>query len=109
MGPDDQEHLEAALAEKKKLSDLYCTGCNYCMPCPHGVDIPGNLALMNLHRLYGATEWASQRYAWKKAEGESGLRASACVQCGECEPKCPQNIPIIEQLAETHAALGGDT
>ncbi len=36
----------------------------------------------------------------------TGLNAEACIQCGECEPKCPQNIPIIDQLAETAAALG---
>ena len=33
------------------------------------------------------------------------MPADACVECGQCEPKCPQNIPIIAQLAETHDAL----
>lgn len=35
-----------------------------------------------------------------------GLKAEACVQCGECEPKCPQNIPVISQLKEVAKALG---
>jgi len=99
-----------ALEEVKKLSELYCTGCGYCMPCPNDVNIPLNFTFMNLHRVWGLTEHAKRQYKQFFAEpGKKrieGLAASECQECGECEPKCPQNIPIIEQLAETAAALG---
>jgi hypothetical protein len=106
LGVGDREHVDAAMAEKRKLADLYCTGCGYCMPCPHGVDLPRNFSLMNMHRLYGATEWAQRGYGHLRAAGESRCRASACTQCGECEPQCPQKIAIREQLREVAATLG---
>lgn len=108
LGPADQKQIEAAVSEKKKLADLYCTECNYCMPCPHGVNIPRNFALMNMYRLYGADKWSTERYTWMATQGEKNLRASACTECGECEPKCPQNIPIIKQLKQVAKTLGGE-
>ena len=44
------------------FADLYCTGCGYCMPCPHGVDIPGNFLLMNYARVYGMVAYAKEQY-----------------------------------------------
>ncbi len=110
MSAEERARVESALDEAQRFAQLYCTGCGYCMPCPHGVDIPGNFQLMNYHRVYGLTEHAVARYAGKPREREEGddsakLFAGACLECGECEPKCPQNIPIIEQLKETHATL----
>ncbi len=104
-GPlDDKEYqdLERLLAELDQLADLYCTGCEYCMPCPHHVSISRRFQLMNQHRVWGCTRQAReayQRLLARDAEGE-------CQECGECLPKCPQNIDIIEQLKETHAVLG---
>ncbi len=110
LSAEEREAIEAALEENKKLADLYCTGCEYCMPCPHGVNIPRNFALMNLHRVFGLTEYAKREYARfdkpDQKERRRGLAASECQECGECEPKCPQNIPIIKQLKETAEALG---
>ncbi len=106
LSPRELDQISLSLDENKKLADLYCTGCNYCMPCPHGVNIPLNFSLMNHHRVYGLTDHAKTEYGkigtveWMKGEP-----ASACVECGECEPKCPQHIPIIAQLKETHQAL----
>jgi hypothetical protein len=112
MSAEEWVGVQAALDEAQGFAKLYCTGCRYCMPCPHGVDIPGNFDLMNHHRVYGLTEFAKRRYGKKPTTREEGstetkLRADACTECGECEPKCPQSIPIIEQLKETHATLGG--
>ncbi len=103
LTPEERAAVIAQLAEKKKLAELYCTGCGYCMPCQHGVDIPGNFSAMNEYRLYGLKEHAAARYEKLFQEQKA---AEHCQECGECEPKCPQKIPIIEQLKETHKALG---
>jgi len=96
--------MAAAYEEKKKLADLYCTGCRYCMPCPHGVEIPENFSIMNTYRVYGLLDHARNQYqGWLSEHQQS---AAFCQECGECEPKCPQKIPIIQQLKETEAALG---
>ncbi len=103
----EREAVAAALEEKKRLADLYCTGCNYCMPCPEGVAIPHIFSLMNTCRLSGLTDWARRRYAPLGPDHRrKWMNASACTECGECEEKCPQNIEIIEQLKECHQVLG---
>ena len=108
------DQIDKMLEENKRLAELYCTGCRYCMPCPQNVNIPMIFSLMNYHRIYGLTEHAKSEYAglgipiddrdneWAK---ERGLSAAACVECGECESKCPQHIKIMQQLKETHAEL----
>ena len=103
LSDSEKARVLSAMEETKRLADLYCTGCEYCMPCPNGVNIPGNFALMNYHKVYGLTDYAKAQYGKMKPEA----RATACVECGECEPKCPQNIEIIKQLSETAAVLGG--
>jgi hypothetical protein len=105
----EKQAVEDALTETKRLAELYCTGCRYCMPCPHEVNIPHIFTLMNLHKVYGLTDHARAQYESfrkKPAPWSPGKAADACTECGECEPKCPQKIPIVEQLKETHAALG---
>jgi predicted aldo/keto reductase-like oxidoreductase len=107
----DEERLRVLemLEKNKKLADLYCTGCNYCMPCPNEVQIPTNFRLMNYHRVYGLSEHARRQYRAISPTGwgeNKGRRADECKECGKCEPKCPQKIPIMEQLKEVAAALG---
>lgn len=99
--------VNAALEENKRLAELYCTGCNYCMPCPNDVNIPLNFRIMNYHRVYNLTDYARQEYSnigtneWSK-----GKKADECIECGLCEEKCPQKIEIRKQLKETAKALG---
>jgi Predicted oxidoreductases of the aldo/keto reductase family len=100
------ESINNAMAENKKLAELYCTGCNYCMPCPQGVNIPLNFQLMNYHRVYGLTDYAKEQYKQiGKVDWMSGKDASACVNCGVCEKKCPQKLKIRAQLKETELTL----
>lgn len=84
------------------LSKVNCTSCNYCMPCPHGVNIPGNFRIYNNHSMYEnekGTKWAMNNLIYGKAD------ASACIDCGECLPKCPQKIEIPTRLAEFNTYL----
>lgn len=86
-----------------------CTDCKYCMPCPYGVNIPGNFAFYNACVNDGTLpptdpnangfkkKNAKFQKAYKKALPESQL-ASQCVECGECLKKCPQRIPIPTRM-----------
>jgi len=107
LSDEERRRVGEMLEENRRLADLYCTGCGYCMPCPNKVNIPENFRLMNLHRVYGLTEAARERHAWFGPDSHQGRAAGDCEECGECEPKCPQKIAIIDQLRDTHAALGG--
>ncbi len=105
---EEQEQVARSMEENKARANLYCTGCNYCMPCPVGVNIPFNFELMNYHRVYDLTAYARQQYAQiGKSPWLKGEKASACVECGECEAKCPQQLKIREQLKETAAMMEG--
>ena len=88
-----------------------CTTCGYCMPCPYGVDIPGNFAYyneaVNSHVL-PLPEKQAPDYATRKQQFADGLQkalpkvetwARSCADCEECLPKCPQQIRIPNQMA----------
>ncbi|MGD0331000.1 MAG: aldo/keto reductase [Nitrososphaeria archaeon] len=89
-----KKHLEGRL--------IGCRDCGYCMPCPQGVDIPKNLAFYN--------EFGRFRFGNEKALKElvarynetvpAENRATECAKCGQCEDKCPQQLPIRNLLAE---------
>jgi predicted aldo/keto reductase-like oxidoreductase len=76
------------------------------MPCPQGINIPEIFTMMNYHRVYKITDYAKEQYAMiGKTSFMQYENAGACVECGECEGKCPQSLPIRKQLKETHAVL----
>ena len=111
---DELTQVKAMLDENKRLMDLYCTGCNYCMPCPQHINIPHLFRLMNYHKVYKLTDYAKGEYQKTKVPLDDraeqwaknfGLDASHCIECGACETKCPQKLEIIKQLKETHKAL----
>lgn len=94
----ESEDIQMMLRQISGLEDLYCTGCNYCMPCPNGVDIPTNLLVLNYARLYEFGSDFAQVYH-KKLKPESAS-ADFCTDCNECIEKCPQDIPIPERLKD---------
>ena len=99
---EGHDRMARILDEFSQLRDRFCTACNYCKECPRGVDIPRIFYLYNMLRVYGLSEWARAEYAAIAEE----KRASACIQCGECEPKCPNKLPVMDQLVEAGEALG---
>jgi len=108
LSASDKAVIDKHLVRMEKMTELYCTGCGYCMPCPNDVNIPGIFKSYNYGRVYGLWDWAKKGYAHiGKAPWDKSKQADACVECGECEEKCPQKIPIREQLKEAHEALTG--
>ena len=95
------EEIKTVIREREKVG---CTGCRYCMPCPKGVDIPGNFYYYNLMYMEKKTP---ARFEFAQSMGlrkEPGF-VSQCVGCGKCEAHCPQKIPIREKLKEADRAL----
>ena len=78
-----------------------CTDCKYCMPCPFGVDIPGNFRMMNDFAKYNNEHGLASR--WN--EMDEAARADKCKSCGKCETACPQSLPIREKLHEIAARM----
>ncbi|RLC82528.1 MAG: aldo/keto reductase [Chloroflexi bacterium] len=101
---EEELALIARVREKyRELCPIPCTRCGYCMPCPNGVDIPRNLTVYNQAVMYDKLDHSRTEYnKWIPEEA----RAGACVQCRECEEKCPQDIPISEWMVRVHAVLG---
>lgn len=114
MDASEARAVDQLFEQNMKLADLYCTGCGYCLPCPNDVQIAENFRYMNWYRVWGLEEQAKAAYAklnnetvWTSYAGPiKGLKADACAQCGECLPKCPQNIQIMDQLVEVAQTLG---
>ena len=78
-----------------------CTGCAYCRPCPNDVDILECFRIYNSASITG--EWKKFQLLYENiifSAGKQEKKASFCLECGNCESKCPQNIPIREKLKE---------
>ena len=88
-----------------------CTACRYCMPCPYGVDIPGNFAYYNDavdQLILPLPDKQAADYMTRKQQFADGLRkalpdaskwANHCTDCEACLKKCPQQIRIPNQMA----------
>jgi predicted aldo/keto reductase-like oxidoreductase len=87
----------------RRLRPIPCTDCQYCQPCPNGVSIPRIFEIYNDGQVYGDMDSARMFYGWLKEEE----RADRCVECRECEERCPQSIAVVEWLARVHQALAG--
>jgi uncharacterized protein len=103
MGADELRLVGEVRDEYRSRMKVDCTTCGYCTPCPSGVAIPDVFSAYNTSTMFDARRSASMVYRfWVQSNGHG---ADACLQCGECEPKCPQHIAIADKLQEAHEHL----
>ena len=97
------ETVRSIIREKERVG---CTGCRYCMPCPKGVDIPGNFYYYNMMYMENKSKMAARfEFAQMMGIRKNPGFASLCVKCGKCEMHCPQHLPIREKLQEADRHL----
>ncbi|MDR0639793.1 MAG: aldo/keto reductase [Spirochaetaceae bacterium] len=100
----DKDLLSRVRDHYTALRSIPCTGCRYCMPCPNNVDIPNTFSLYNDGASFENFDQPRRGYSFAvKAQTD----ASQCVECGQCEEKCPQKINVIETLKTAHKTLQG--
>lgn len=81
-----------------------CTGCNYCMPCPRGVDIPMCFTCYNDKKSGIESRISAEFFYIHRVYNH---QASLCIECGKCEKHCPQNIAIRKELKKVKKELEG--
>lgn len=87
---------------RSELGQNFCRRCNYCAPCTVGINIPSVFLFEGYLQRYGLQEWAKERYA------TLSVKASACVECGACETRCPYELPIRKMLKQAAKDFEGE-
>ncbi|MBW2517647.1 MAG: aldo/keto reductase [Deltaproteobacteria bacterium] len=93
--------IDKVREEYRRIAPIACTNCKYCMPCPNGVEIASILEYYNDAII--CDNPGASRFLYRNLSEDN--RADQCVECFECEEKCPQGLPISEHLKEAHAWL----
>jgi len=93
LRPPDAAERAGFELERRRWEGHFCRRCGYCKPCPNGLDIPFLLLIEAYYTRYGLTRWALERLA--------GLdkRYADCEGCGECQQRCPYDLPVSELMA----------
>lgn len=99
------KQLEQAAADT--LGTDCCSQCHACLPCPEAINIPEVLRLRNLAVGYDMTEFGRYRYRMFENAGHwfPGRKGSRCTECGDCLPRCPEQLNIPDLLLDTHERL----
>lgn len=96
LPPYTPEHLAQIQANIEEKFDAMCTGCGYCLPCPQNIPIPQYMETHNHLQLGASPDAARNRlqYHWELTPHQ----AANCMECGHCEVRCTQHLPIIQRL-----------
>jgi len=105
LGEAELDTYRKALAVINRYCKIRCTGCNYCMPCPRGVNIPGCFTAYNSVYSMGYVAGMHQFITSTGLFSEHSSSPSQCVECGKCEPHCPQKLPIVKHLGEVRRLM----
>ncbi|MGB9677497.1 MAG: aldo/keto reductase [Candidatus Ratteibacteria bacterium] len=94
--------IEEIIKERKKIGEIPCTNCQYCLPCPQKIPIPHILNLYNQYILLGSERQKNIYMDIGSGENDDRKKADACIECGQCEEKCPQKIKIRQEIKKIH-------
>ena len=98
--PLSEAELQKIDEIRKLLGNNFCRRCNYCQPCAAGINISGVFLFQGYLDRYGLEDWARGRYETLP------VKASACIECGACESRCPYNLPIRQMLKDAATKFG---
>lgn len=98
--PLNEKELKEIEEVREQLGTNFCRRCNYCAPCSVGISIPNVFLFAGYLNRYGLGDWAKNRYS------SLAVKASACVECGACETRCPYHLPIREMMKECAQQFG---
>ena len=106
LNPEFSKIKQKMDAPLEKISSL-CTLCNKCLPCPENINIPEVLRFRNLIEGYDMVDYGRFRYNMFEGQGHwfPGTFSFHCTECGDCLPRCPENLSIPKLLMETHKKL----
>jgi len=97
---DVADHFEGLTIDEKRTyrygelpPEPFCRECSACMPCPDGVEIPTILRWSTYSTFYGISSWSKEQYPKLRT------KVNSCTRCGECEKKCPYNLPVMNMLS----------
>jgi len=111
LEPLEREEYEALEKVTEVMLDadyVQCTECQYCMPCPYGIDIPGVFGHYNRIVSAGKRLESSKDDNYKEARRAFLIgydrsvpklrQANHCIGCEICKPHCPQSIQIPDEM-----------
>ena len=108
LTPEEIEFVKDMAGIMATYPTVNCTHCNYCMPCPFGIDIPEIFAHYNKHVNAGTVAQNKEQANYNKLRKEYLLsydkaiptlrQADHCIGCGSCLSHCPQSIDIPKEL-----------
>mgnify|MGYP006288776391 CR=1 FL=1 len=102
MSSEDLQVVDKVRSIYRERLQVNCTGCGYCLPCPHGVNIPRIFSIYNDRFMFGDKRWSHLMYTMATNQAE---RVDNCEGCRECEEKCPQDLSIVDTLHQAHQVL----
>ncbi len=107
MGKDELDLIKSIKDVYGELMKVSCTGCGYCMPCPHNVDIPFAFSSYNSKYFFEDSNMSRLMYVAGSAGFMGGAKSGgdSCINCNKCVSHCPQGIDIPTKLKEVHKEL----
>ena len=107
----EMNYLHGEIARKiVGLENIPCNDCKYCMPCPYGIDIPAVFVHYDKCKNDGSLPMGSGDPEFRRQRRQYLIsldrvvprdrQPDHCIQCGQCEPHCPQGIKIPRELAK---------
>ncbi len=97
--PLSESEQERIVTIRNDLGTNFCRRCNYCAPCTVGINIPAVFLFEGYYSRYDLKDWAIKRYS------QLPKIASDCIGCGQCEARCPYNLPIRQMLQRAAEVL----